>query len=140
QRMQGGPPGRAGARLNSTNFPLINGRALLERTASGATAVTVQLYGLEPGSTHVAHIHGGACSGPILVYLQDLVADHRGVATSFTAIAAPIDTENWWVNAHGWQFLPSPSIACGKVNGPPQRPARDPGSDGPQGPQGPAPR
>src|SRR5437764_15357044 len=62
---QGAPSGplpRAVARLSSANFPLINGSALLLNTASGRTAITVTVYGLEPGSTHVMHIHGGSCT------------------------------------------------------------------------------
>ena len=140
-----GPPPRAIARLSSTQFPLIDGQALLERTASGRTAITVTVFHLEPGSTHVMHIHGGACNGPILLPLQDLVADHRGIATSFTSVPAGIDTEDWWIQAHGWQFLPSPPIACGKVeapSAPPRRPTTGPGPTGPApgprpGPEGP---
>src|SRR5437764_15044040 len=62
-----GPPGRALARLRSDRFVLIQGNALLERTETGRTAVTVTVYNLEPGSTHVAHLHGGSCPGPILI-------------------------------------------------------------------------
>jgi hypothetical protein len=119
----GGPPARALARLRSDRFVLIEGNAVLERTASGRTAVTVTVYNLEPGSTHVNHIHAGSCAGPILLPLQDLVADHRGIATGFTQIPAPLDVENWWVNVHGWESLPSPGITCGKVNPPPPPPA-----------------
>src|SRR6476619_874595 len=39
-----GPPGRALARLRSDRFILIEGNALLERTATGRTAGTVTVY------------------------------------------------------------------------------------------------
>jgi len=125
--------------LRSERFVLIQGNALLERTESGRTAVTVTVYNLEPGSTHVNHIHGGSCAGPILLPLQDLVADHRGIATGFTQVPAPLDVENWWVNVHGWESLPSPGITCGKVSPPPPPPA--PRAAAPAGPggRGPAP-
>jgi hypothetical protein len=129
-----GPPGRALARLRSDRFVLIQGNALLERTASGRTAVTVTVYNLEPGSTHVNHIHAGSCAGPILLPLQDLVADHRGIATGITQVPAPIDVENWWVNVHGWETLPSPGITCGKVSPPPAARAAAPAGPGGRGP------
>ena len=136
-----GPPGRALARLRDDRFVLYQGSALLERTETGRTAVTVTVYNLEPGSTHVAHIHGGSCAGPILIPLQDLVADHRGTAIGFTQVPAPLDVDNWWVNVHGWESLPSPGITCGKVVPPPPPPARQaapaPGGRGPA-PLGPA--
>jgi hypothetical protein len=135
-----GPPGRALVRLRSDRFLLIQGSVLLERTETGRTAVTVTVYNLEPGSTHVNYIRGGSCAGPILIPLQDLVADHRGIATGFTQVPAPLDVDNWWINVHGWETLPSPGITCGKVVPPParaERPAPAPGGRGPA-PLGPA--
>src|SRR5262249_49507935 len=50
-------PRGAFARLASTQFPTIYGSAVLQPGSEGRTAVTVTVYGLEPGSTHVNHIH-----------------------------------------------------------------------------------
>jgi len=84
------------------------------------------VYGLEPGSTHINHIHNGSCAGPILFPLSDLVADATGTARAVTQVRAPINTEIWWVNAHASYYIPTPGITCGKVEmaGPPMAPVR----------------
>ncbi|HEY7061373.1 MAG TPA: hypothetical protein VII06_07845 [Chloroflexota bacterium] len=126
----------AAARMSSTEFPLIRGYVVLQRTGANRTAVTVTVFGLEPGSTHVNHIHGGSCSGSILFPLGDLVADETGVARSVSSVAGALNVENWWVNVHAGPSLPSPGITCGKVEGPP--PARTRPAPGPS--PSPAPR
>lgn len=149
--MGGGPamqgesprPMMARARMASTEYPIIRGNVVLQQTGPNQTAVTVTVTGLEPGSTHVNHIHGGSCTGSILFPLQDLVADKSGVARSVSSVAGAINVENWWVNVHAGSALPSPGITCGKVEGPPMvrtRPAPGPAPrpDGGERP-GPAP-
>lgn len=117
------------SRMTSTEFPLVRGQVLLRQTGANATAVIVTVMGLEPGSTHVNHIHGGSCTGSILLPLTDLVADESGIARSISSVPAALNVENWWVNVHAGASLPSPGITCGKVDGPPARPARS--NDGP---------
>jgi hypothetical protein len=139
---QGGLPTRAIARLSNSTFVTVNGSALLERTASGLTAVTIDLYGLEPGTQHTVDLRGGSCTGPVLMVLQDMIVDGRGIGTTYTTVPAPINPENWWINVHGWDTLASPSISCGPVSAlAPGRPGRPPGGPRPDGrpPGGPPP-
>ncbi|HZU07799.1 MAG TPA: hypothetical protein VFB73_17685 [Chloroflexota bacterium] len=114
-----GGPQRAVARLSDPRNPLIRGEVVLEQNLPNATAVTVTVYGLEPGSTHLSHIHRGSCTGPILFPLRDLVADHTGVARAVSTVPAPINLTDWWINVHAGYALPSPGITCGKVEAPP---------------------
>jgi hypothetical protein len=46
--------------------------------------ITVVVHGLVPGSTHMDHIHLGTCihQGRVLYWLQSLVADKNGTATT----------------------------------------------------------
>ncbi len=139
------PPTRARVHLTSKEFPLVRGEVVLRQTGPAETAVIVTVYGLEPGSTHVNHIHNGSCTGSILYPRADLVADHDGVARSASLVHAALDTDTWWLNVHAGYALPSPGITCGKVEAQrPRRtePGRGPGrgpDDGPPGspPMGP---
>ena len=133
---QGGPPRRAFAHLTNSTFVTTNGTALLENTASGRTALTLTMYGLEPGTQHTVDLRGGSCTGPGLMVLQDLVADHRGIGTIYTTVPAPINPDGWWISVHGWDTLVSPSISCGQVIAPAprERPSRPPGGPRPDGP------
>lgn len=118
------------ARLMSTEYPFIRGNVLLRQTGANQTAVIVTVYGLEPGSEHVNHIHGGSCTGGILFPLQTLVADKSGVARAVSSVPAALNPETWWVNVHAGYSLPSPGITCGQVESPPapaMRPADAPG-------------
>jgi hypothetical protein len=112
------------AQMMSTEFPLIRGEVLLRQTGPNRTAVIVTVRELEPGSTHVNHIHAGSCAGSILFPLTDLVADKSGVARSVSIVPAAINPETWWVNVQAGPALPSPGITCGKVEGPPARAGR----------------
>ena len=112
-------PAVAGARLASTEYRFTRGQVLLQQTGPNETAVTVTVYGLEPGSEHVNHIHRGSCAGDILFPLQPLMADKSGVARSVSSVPAAINLETWWVNVHAGYALPSPGITCGQVEGPP---------------------
>ena len=122
-------PGVGRARLMSTEFPLIRGQVLMRQTGANQTAVIVTVYGLEPGSEHVNHIHNGSCTGAILFPLDKLIADESGVARSVSSVPGAINLDTWWVNVHAGYALPSPGITCGQVEGPPARPPRS--SDGP---------
>jgi hypothetical protein len=119
------------ARLMSTEHPFIRGTVLLRQSGANQTAVIVTVYGLEPGSEHVNHIHGGSCTGGILFPLQNLVADKSGVARAVSSVPAAINPETWWVNVHAGYALPSPGITCGEVQSPPARAMR-PATPGPQ--------
>lgn len=113
------------ARLANQENPLIRGEAFLRQARGNLTGVVVTVYGLEPGSTHLAHIHRGSCTGAILFPLNNLVADRRGVASAETPVPAGLNVEEWWVNVHAGYALPSPGITCGKVEAAPAPPAAE---------------
>jgi hypothetical protein len=92
------------------------GTATFERMAGGGTRVTVIVLRLEPGSTHVNHVHDGSCTGPILQPLQPLQAGDDGTATAVTELTGEVEFERWYVNVHAGAELPSPGIVCGKAN------------------------
>ncbi len=66
--------------------------------------VRVTALNLQPGSTHMAHVHYGSCAsqGGIAYNLVDLKANSMGVATSTTAIRGvnAIPDHGWYINIH----------------------------------------
>jgi hypothetical protein len=123
----GARPMVARARLASTEYPFTRGQALFRQSGANQTAVIVTVYGLEPGSEHVNHIHNGSCTGGILFPLEKLIADETGVARSVSSVAGALNPETWWVNVHAGYSLPSPGITCGQVQAPPARTGDGPG-------------
>ena len=82
--------------------------------------VTLQLSGLQPGSSHAAHIHAGACSavGKILHPFQDIVADKAGNATSTTTIynlAGGVPPTGWNITVHQGATAETGTLLCGDV-------------------------
>ncbi len=113
------PANRGRARLANERDPVIRGEVHIRQAAPNLTGVVVTVYGLEPGSTHLAHIHNGACAGSILFPLNNLEANRSGIARTETAVPAGINFDIWWVNVHASYELPSAGITCGKVEAPP---------------------
>jgi len=77
--------------LSALNGSGVSGTATLTPTDDGGTDVAMHLTGLQPGTTHIEHVHMGAtCSsdasqlGDHLVDLEDLTVDSSGVGTSDT--------------------------------------------------------
>jgi hypothetical protein len=75
----------------------LGGTISLEESASGKVELVmvdgklqlkVTVFGLQPGSTHVAHIHSGRCEaqGPAIVMLNSVVADAGGKGISLTSM------------------------------------------------------
>jgi len=99
-----------------------SGRAQL-RIQNGNLVVTLTASGLEPGSTHPAHIHTGSCQeqGAIVHPLQSLVANSAGNASSTTTVnnVSSIPSSGWYVNVHRGVYLNSQidfdPIICGNV-------------------------
>jgi hypothetical protein len=112
------------AQLTSAQDPFLRGQVLLRQTGPNQTAVIVTVWGLEPGSEHVNHIHNGSCSGSILFPLEKLVADKTGVARAVSSVPGALNPDTWWVQVHAGYALPSPGITCGQVERPPEPPAR----------------
>lgn len=80
----------------------VNGLATLS-LANHQLKVTITLSGLEPGSTHQAHIHQGSCKaqGIVVHPLTPIVADKDGNSTTTTIIPKVSSIpNNWYVNVH----------------------------------------
>ncbi len=100
-----------------------SGSATLAIKNGNQLVVTVSLTGLEPTSTHAAHIHRGSClsQGAVLYMLEDVHADNSGAATVTTTIpnVTAIPTSGWYVNVHRGINMQSSidfdPIACGDV-------------------------
>ncbi len=91
---------------------------------SGKTlTVTIQISGLEPNTTHPAHIHTGTCTkqGVVLYPLKTIATDAQGNATVVTTIdnVTSIPSSGWYVNIHHSMNLTTSTgfdpIACGNV-------------------------
>jgi hypothetical protein len=93
-------------------------------TLSGKTlTVKLTLSGLQPGSSHAAHIHTGSCEsqGAVIYPLSNVVADASGKSISTTTIknVSSIPGRGWYVNVHYGTNLTTQTgfdpIACGNV-------------------------
>jgi hypothetical protein len=92
-------------------------------TSADSFSLTIKLTGLAPNSSHVSHIHAGACSAPggIAFALQQVIADSAGAATITTAVPSGylVPTSGWYVNVHhGPDFSApanAPSDSCGDL-------------------------
>ena len=90
---------------------------------TGSFIVTIKLTGMTPNSSHISHVHNGACAknGGIAYALQQVIADSSGAATVTSTV--PVDyavpTGGWYVNVHhGPDFTAppnGPSISCGDL-------------------------
>ncbi len=91
--------------------------------AHNILTVTLVLSGLQPDSTHAAHIHAGSCqSQGAVVYPLDVVkADSSGNASETTTIpnVKTIAASGWYINVHQSTNLSAQTgfdpIACGDV-------------------------
>jgi hypothetical protein len=99
-----------------------SGKAQLSLSGTTLT-VTVTLSGLEPNSTHAAHIHKGSCEsqGAVVYPLDNVVADASGNANVKTTVnnVSTIPSTGWYVNVHRATALSTQTgfdpIACGNV-------------------------
>ncbi|TPW09601.1 MAG: hypothetical protein FD130_2464, partial [Halothiobacillaceae bacterium] len=107
---------------------VVKGRAKLMTKgsdAAGKTRVVVKLSGLNPGTTHIGHIHGGTCvsltPGQIFHNLEAIVANSSGEGTSNTEVPEGMQGFadcGWWVAFHEGDINTapqSPAIAVGPV-------------------------
>lgn len=125
------------AALSSTPFATatygpggVSGKAtLVSNAGSGTTSVVVRVAGLQPGTTHIGHIHFGDATDPcarlqpgaIIEDLGPFVANAHGTAVARTVIETPtagVDDCEWWVAIHEGpeNATPqTPAIAIGAV-------------------------
>jgi hypothetical protein len=90
---------------------------------AGSFTVTIKLTGLTPSSSHISHVHSGACAKPggIAYPLSQVIADSSGAATVLSIVPAAysVPTSGWYVNVHhGPDFTApanGPSISCGDL-------------------------
>jgi hypothetical protein len=78
------------------------GQAILS-SVNGKLTLKIVLRGLEPNSTHVAHVHDGTCAaqGPVLAMLKPVVADSRGNGSSVTTFdQLPTPKVGFYINVH----------------------------------------
>ena len=114
--------GRPLATTHLHNAP--SGNANLNWNSQNKTlTVILHITGLQPGSTHAAHIHAGTCSakGAILYPLNNVVADAAGNATSAATImnlAGGIPAEGWNITVHSGPTAQTGSLLCGNVVNP----------------------
>jgi len=90
---------------------------------TGSFIVTIKLSGLVANSSHISHVHNGACAkaGGIAYPLSQVIADSSGAAVTQSTV--PVDysipTSGWYVNVHhGPDFTApanGPSISCGDL-------------------------
>jgi hypothetical protein len=90
---------------------------------AGSFTITIKLTGLTPNSSHISHVHNGACAKPggIAYPLSQVISDSSGSATVLSIVPAAyaIPTGGWYVNVHhGPDFTKpanGPSISCGDL-------------------------
>ena len=90
---------------------------------TGSFTVTIKLTGMAPNSSHISHVHTGACAKPggIAYALQQVIADSSGAATATSTVAVDysVPTGGWYVNVHHGPDLTAPangpSISCGDL-------------------------
>jgi hypothetical protein len=107
-------PGSAGETVSGTAQLGLSGQTL---------TVTLTVSGLEPNSSHAAHIHLGSCEsqGDVKYALKTVKADASGKATVTTEIpnVASIPGSGWYVNVHHSTALSTQTgfdpVACGDV-------------------------
>jgi len=108
--------------LNATPGSGASGTAHL--TIAGKTlTVKLTMSGLQPNSSHAAHIHVGSCAsqGGIVYPLHSIVADALGNANETTTIhnVSSIPGHIWYVNVHYSTDMSTQTgynpIACGNV-------------------------
>ena len=99
-------------------------RTTAHLTLSGSTlTVTLTLTGLQPGSSHAAHIHAGSCQsqGAVVHPLNNVIADRSGNYHGTTTIqkVSSLPGSGWYVNVHSSTDLSTQTgfnpIACGNV-------------------------
>jgi len=106
------------ATLSSTPFAnaayglgVVSGQARLSNAGRATTSVVVGVAGLQPGTTHIGHIHFGDAADPcarlqpgaIIEDLGPFVANAHGTAVARTVIETPtvgVDDCEWWVAIH----------------------------------------
>jgi hypothetical protein len=116
-----GQPGTVRLGPNGAPGDDATGTATITRDP-GTRRMTVRVVvdGLEPGTSHPAHIHAGSCEaqGPVIVPLNSLQADSNGHAEATTVTDNAPDIGTWYVNVHRGPGLKGPEftpITCGNV-------------------------
>jgi hypothetical protein len=116
-----GQPGQLTMGPNGAAGDNATGTATVSRDpGTKELAVKLVVDGLEPGTSHPAHIHIGTCEaqGPVAVPLTALQADAKGHAESTTTAKGAPEIGTWYVNVHRGPGLAGPEftpITCGNL-------------------------
>jgi hypothetical protein len=109
-----GPPDETGDNVSGT--ATLN----LDR-ASKRLTVKLVLDGLEPNTSHPAHLYAGSCEsqGPVAKPLNTVRADASGHGEEETVLTNVTSIGGWYVNVHRGPGIDSPQeftpISCGDV-------------------------
>ena len=106
----------------SNDSEMASGTAQLSLSGSTLT-VKLIVSGLQPHSSHAAHIHAGSCQsqGAVIYTLKNVVADASGKSNETTTIknVKSIPASGWYVNVHYGTDITTQTgfnpIACGNV-------------------------
>ena len=97
------------------------GSATISIDNSNLMTVVVNVYNIDPSTTHVDHIHTGTCAaqGAVYIGLANIVTDGAGFGTSTTVVAltaaqlTTVTTTPVYVNVHHQTTFAG--ITCGNV-------------------------
>jgi hypothetical protein len=106
--------------LNQANNSGVTGTYRFEAVGQNQTRVTVNLQGLEAGTSHAGHFHQGTCNdiGPITITLNPIRADDDGRGTMTTVVDSSLQniySGNYLVAYHQDNTNESQSIACATI-------------------------
>jgi hypothetical protein len=106
------PPGYTGP---GVDIPGPHGTAIFEQSASGGSTITVELVGMEPGTTHAVTIEDNGCDGPVHYTLNDVKIGADGSATSTTEIPDMVHTESSYISIRT-AAVDTANMLCGNVH------------------------
>lgn len=97
------------------------GEATLVALTDGKTKIVVTVTGLTKSTSHIGHVHNGACAagGPVAIVLLKLSADASGNATAETTVDTAKLTGSQYIQYHqrdvGAEGGIGGGIVCGDI-------------------------
>jgi hypothetical protein len=98
-------PGDAGPR----------GTAIFRQSADGGSTITVEVLGLEPGTTHAITIEDNSCDGPVRYTLTDIKVSANGAALAKSTIPDIVHTESSYISVRT-AAVDTANLLCGNVH------------------------
>jgi hypothetical protein len=106
------PPGSTGPAVD-VKGP--QGTATFEQSASGGSTITVDLAGLEPGTTHAVTIEDNGCDGPVRYTLNSVKIGADGAGSSKTDIPDMVHTGSSYISVRT-AAVDTANLLCGNVH------------------------